>query len=82
MIVPLMSEAQALELGERFRSAVSDLKIVYGSETLTTTISLGVAEATGFASTKDLLKAADDAMYAAKRQGRNVSVVASSLLAV
>ena len=43
VIVPLMSESRALELGERFRSAVSDLKIVYGSETLTTTISLGVA---------------------------------------
>ena len=82
VIVPLMSEAQALELGERFRNAVSDLKIVYGSETLTTTISLGAAEATGFASTKDLLKAADDAMYAAKRQGRNISVAASSLLAL
>ena len=79
VIVPLMSESRALELGERFRSAVSDLKIIYGSETLTTTISLGVADATGFVSTKDLLKAADDAMYAAKRKGRNVSVVASSL---
>ncbi|GEM_PF-5754721 len=82
VIVPAMSESRALELGERFRSAVSDLKIVHGSETLNTTISLGVADAIGFENTKDLLKAADDAMYAAKRQGRNVSVAASSLLAL
>ncbi len=80
VIVPAMSEARALELSERFRSAVSDLKIVHGSNTLNTTISLGVADATGFENTKDLLKAADDAMYAAKRRGRNVSVGASSLL--
>lgn len=82
VIVPTLCEARALELSERFRSAVSDLKIVHGSETLNTTISLGVADATCFANTKDLLKAADDAMYAAKRQGRNISVAASSLVAV
>ncbi len=79
VIVPAMSEAHALELGERFRGTVSDLKIVHGDETLNTTISLGVADSTGFENTKDLLKAADDAMYAAKRQGRNISVAASSL---
>ena len=82
VIVPLMSEARALELSERFRSAVASLKIIHGSETLNTTISLGVADANSFENTKDLLKAADDAMYAAKRQGRNVSVAASSLLAL
>ena len=82
VIVPLMSESRALELSERFRSAVSRLKIIHGSETLNTTISLGVADANSFENTKDLLKAADDAMYAAKRQGRNVSVAASSLLAL
>ena len=80
VIVPAMTESHALELGERFRRAVSHLKIVYGTETLNTTISLGVADATRFANAKDLLKAADDAMYAAKRQGRNISVTASSLL--
>ena len=58
------------------------MKIIHGSETLNTTISLGVADANSFENTKDLLKAADDAMYAAKRQGRNVSVAASSLLAL
>jgi diguanylate cyclase (GGDEF)-like protein len=81
VIVPAMSESRALELGERFRRAVSNLKIAHGTETLNTTISLGVADATSFENTKDLLKAADDAMYAAKRKGRNVSVAASSLLA-
>ena len=82
VIVPAMGEAQALELGERFRNAVSNLKIVHGTETLNTTISLGVADAMSLGNTKDLLKAADDAMYAAKRKGRNVSVTASSLLAL
>ena len=81
VIVPAMSESRALELGERFRRAVSSLKITHGTETLNTTISLGVADAVSFENTKDLLKAADDAMYAAKRKGRNVSVAASSLLA-
>ena len=75
-----MGESHALELGERFRCAVSHLKIIHGTETLNTTISIGVADATSFETPKDLLKAADDAMYAAKRRGRNVSVAASSLL--
>lgn len=79
VIVRAENEAQALESGERFRRAVSHLQIVHGSDTLNATISLGVADACHYQSPKDLLKAADDAMYAAKRLGRNLSVAATAM---
>jgi diguanylate cyclase (GGDEF)-like protein len=79
VIVRVEAEMQALQAAERFRRAVSHLRIVHGSEILIATISLGVADARHYDSPKDLLKAADDAMYAAKRRGRNISVAATSM---
>jgi diguanylate cyclase (GGDEF)-like protein len=74
-------EAEAFACAERFRRAIAHLAIVHQHASLKATVSIGVAQAQHFSTAKDLLKAADDAMYAAKRAGRNVSVLASTLAA-
>lgn len=64
-------------VAERLRAAVADTPFETAVGPLSGTISVGVAEALGPAETVDsLLKRADDALYAAKRGGRNRVVVA------
>jgi diguanylate cyclase (GGDEF)-like protein len=79
VMMPDTSEAQGHALAERFRRAVSHLIIVHAKDTIKATISIGIAEVSRFSSAKSALKAADDAMYAAKRAGRNISLAASTL---
>ncbi|MEM1262741.1 MAG: diguanylate cyclase [Pseudomonadota bacterium] len=63
---------QTLEFAERLRLAVANLELRHGKETMACTVSIGVA-----ALTEDLpdieaaLQAADEALYDAKRSGRN-----------
>lgn len=63
----------ACTLAERVRTAIQDLEIAIDSVTnIRVTVSLGVAEMLGAAdSTAEMLKRADEALYAAKRSGRN-----------
>ena len=65
--------AAAVALSERLRSAVETHPFTSASTTLPVTISVGVARAPGpgMASSGDLVARADEAMYAAKRGGRN-----------
>jgi diguanylate cyclase (GGDEF)-like protein len=79
VMMPGTSETQAQALAERFRRAVSHMIIVHAQDTIKATISIGVAEVSRFSSAKSALKAADDAMYAAKRAGRNICLTASAL---
>jgi len=67
----------ALEIGERIRSAIETHPFVYESKRLAVTTSMGIAELkTGIESAATLLKHADQALYAAKNSGRNRIVVA------
>lgn len=62
----------AIQCCERLRSAVETNHLVYGGFNGNVTISLGVAERTdGYGDIDSLLKAADQAVYRAKRSGRN-----------
>ena len=65
--------AEAVELSERLRAAVAAHPFKFASTTLPVTISVGVARApgAGMAASGDLVARADEAMYAAKRSGRN-----------
>jgi diguanylate cyclase (GGDEF)-like protein len=80
VMMPEASKTQGLALAERFRRAVSHLVIVHGQDSIKATISIGIAEVSSFDSAKSALKAADDAMYAAKRAGRNVCLAASAVV--
>lgn len=79
ILCPLSTEKMAAIAAERLRRAVEAHRIKSGDLELSVRISLGVAERTeGMNGPDDLLKAADDALYAAKKAGRNRVFVASA----
>lgn len=69
----------AFEAAERLRRAIAEVTItVDGGLEVGVTTSAGVAERWSGEETTSLMKRADEALYAAKAQGRNRVVVASS----
>lgn len=82
LLLPNSESAHAMQIGEEVRAAVEDLSIPHlTSPGKAVTVSVGVATVTpGDAQPEDdMIEAADAALYAAKRQGRN-AVVAHGLL--
>ncbi|MDP2305626.1 MAG: GGDEF domain-containing protein [Pseudomonadota bacterium] len=72
MILPDTVVAGAFTVAERVRRLVADTPFLVGNELLKVTISLGVANLEpGRCEAVRLLQAADEALYAAKRAGRN-----------
>jgi diguanylate cyclase (GGDEF)-like protein len=73
LIMPDTTAEQAAKRAEEYRSAIADLKLQYQGVSLgTVTASFGVAAFPRHARSGDeLLRAADDALYQAKRGGRN-----------
>jgi diguanylate cyclase (GGDEF)-like protein len=81
VLLPNSDAAAALVLAERLRTAVSATPIDLGHESVTITISIGVASGINVA--EDLIvRAADDAMYESKRLGRNRVSQAQQAVAV
>ena len=71
VIVPECSFAEAQEFAERLRLALASHPIEHEGETLQATFSLGVAEARPGGDPGTVVAHADQAMYAAKLNGRN-----------
>jgi diguanylate cyclase (GGDEF)-like protein len=63
--------SDALRLAERFRHAVNSEPFMIGRERLDVTTSVGVATVTAGDGIEGLVRAADEALYAAKAGGRN-----------
>ena len=77
VIMPDTQLADALRIAERIRMHVSGspFRVAHGSELLTVTISIGVSATSGPDDTPEtLLKRADEAVYEAKKSGRNAVV--------
>jgi diguanylate cyclase (GGDEF)-like protein len=66
----------AVRLAERFRQAVGGEAFQVGATTTPITASVGVATGNAADGLETLLKAADEALYCAKKSGRNRVVVA------
>ena len=81
LMLPDINHATALDRAEAVREAVAGLTVRYGDKNLPQiTISVGVADYPGHgASPQDVIRSADEALYAAKAKGRNCVVSASDV---
>jgi diguanylate cyclase (GGDEF)-like protein len=71
-LLPETDEANALSVAEKLRAAVEGMRIKAGSRRIPVTISIGVAAMRpGDASLDAVTARADEALYRAKREGRN-----------
>lgn len=77
-LLPETDGNDAAIVAERVRAAVADTVVLHGGRDLTLTVSIGVACGYGEGGEllESVLKRADNALYAAKRGGRNRVVVA------
>lgn len=73
IILPGIAESEAMEVGERVRSAVENEHIAFDDKEITVTVSVGAATfpGHGLKQKESLIQAADAALYRAKRAGRN-----------
>jgi diguanylate cyclase (GGDEF)-like protein len=72
ILLPETALDQALKFAERLRLSIEKSPCVTSDLSIPVTVSIGVAEATAsMAGIHVLMKAADDALYAAKASGRN-----------
>jgi diguanylate cyclase (GGDEF)-like protein len=73
LVLPGCDAARAAGLAERLRRCVGDQAVSMAEGAITATVSLGVAatHTPAAAEAEKLLRAADDALYRAKRAGRN-----------
>ncbi|WP_087000006.1 diguanylate cyclase [Rhizobium sullae] len=71
ILFPMMDSAAATKLCDEVRSDISRLKVAADDEELSVTISIGVAEISGYETFENYLNAADQFLYMAKHKGRN-----------
>jgi diguanylate cyclase (GGDEF)-like protein len=79
LLLPRTAEEGALEVAERIRLAVAGRDFSDSPTPLRSSVSIGLAvlPAGGASDLASLINAADAALYEAKRQGRNCSVMAA-----
>lgn len=72
MLLPETDIPGALQLAERIREEIAALPVNYGRHTIRVTASIGLAATQdGDRGSEQLIKAADEGLYAAKQGGRN-----------
>jgi len=76
VVLPGTDAAQAVQVAERLRRAVKACPVRQGDDQIVLTVSIGVAALAGERHASDWLARADQALYAAKRRGRDQVVYA------
>jgi len=71
IIAPDVRAGQAACLADRCRGAMEQIGLAVGEDTVRITASFGVADAVGVCCEQELIRAADEALYRAKSDGRN-----------
>jgi diguanylate cyclase (GGDEF)-like protein len=71
VLLPFTDQDGAVVMGERLRSAVSAAPVVIDQQSITVTISIGVATFKTGESLEALISRADQMLYSAKSAGRN-----------
>jgi len=71
VVLPDTSPQNAMRLADRTRQAVHDLRIAYGEQVISVSISVGVAQLGRHESVQSWIERADQALYLAKAQGRD-----------
>ncbi|GAB5412856.1 MAG: hypothetical protein Cons2KO_04590 [Congregibacter sp.] len=82
VILPGMSEADTKAMGQSICAAVREGAVHYEGTSIKVTVSIGIAtvdKTSPMRSTRDLIFAADQAMYFAKQSGRDLCIRASAL---
>ncbi|WP_047536751.1 GGDEF domain-containing protein [Methylotenera versatilis] len=80
ILIPNASEKEALMLAERIRQKYENMPIMLNDQSVNCTVSAGVCDSSQLGSDfKSMFSAADKALYAAKKAGRNKVVLYSSL---
>ncbi|KQV83184.1 diguanylate cyclase [Rhizobium sp. Root1220] len=72
ILFPMMDSAAASNFCDEIRSDISRLKVTADDEALSVTVSIGVAEISGYETFDNYLNAADQFLYMAKHKGRNI----------
>lgn len=72
VLLPETSELAALAIAERLREAVEKLEVQYEGEPIRMTICAGVAQLDDCRGLECMMRTADEAMYEAKKRGRNL----------
>ncbi|MES2501896.1 MAG: GGDEF domain-containing protein [Pseudomonadota bacterium] len=80
ILMPNASEKEALMLAERIRQKYENMPILLNGQSVKCTVSAGVCDSSQLGSDfKSMFSAADKALYAAKKAGRNKVILYSSL---
>lgn len=84
VIMPHTPANTAVAVAERIRKAIQNQTIKSGGVSIGVTVSLGVASfpSKNITDKSSLLKAADDALYQAKRAGKNKTVIADDAVSI
>jgi diguanylate cyclase (GGDEF)-like protein len=73
IVLPQTDLRGALQVANRICSVAAQHKMLFNGQTISATLSIGVAEYSG-QSADDMIQQADNALYTAKRRGRNQAV--------
>ena len=71
MLVTGLEPAEATAFFDQLRERISTVKVVADEEELSITVSIGVAEVSGYETFDNYINAADQFLYMAKHRGRN-----------